>query len=262
MPHNTKLISLTYKSKYNHKRKNQVILLMITDGKKWHYLAVKSLSALLRGITSNNNEDFYCLNCFHSYRANNKLKKHERVCNNHDYCHLDMHNENEKMLKYNQTEKSLKVPFVVITDLECILKKEQSCQNNPENSYTERNAKHKPSGYSCSLICSFDKTKNIYNFYRGKDCNERFCKNVKELAIEISNYKEQEIIPLTDKEIKFYERQKVCHICKKWFCYDKDKDSEFKLFRKVKDHCHFTGKFRGAAHNICNLRYKVPKKSL
>ena len=126
---------------------------MITGGKKWHYLAVKSLSALLRGITSNNNNDFYCLNCFHSYRANNKLKKHERVCNNHDYCHLDMPNEDEKILKYNQTEKSLKVPFAVIADLEYILEKEQSCQNNLENSYTERKAKHKPSGYSESLIC-------------------------------------------------------------------------------------------------------------
>ena len=173
-----------------------------------------------------------------------------------------MPKEDGKILKYHSGEKSLKASFIIYADLECILKKEQSCQNNPENSYTERNAKHKPSGYSCSLICSFDKTKNIYNFYRGKDCNERFCKNVKELAIEISNYKEQEIIPLTDKELKFYERQKVCHICKKWFCYDKDEDSEFKLFRKVKDHCHFTGKFRGAAHNVCNLRYKVPKKSL
>ena len=63
------------------------------------------------------------------------------------------------------------------------------------------------------------KQKNIHNFYRGKDCIERFCKNVKEVAIEISNYKEQEMIPLTDKEIKFYERQKVCHICKKSVLY-------------------------------------------
>ena len=65
----------------------------------------------------------------------------------------------------------------------------------------------------------FDKAKNIHNFYRGKDCIERFSKNVKEVAIEISNYKEQEMIPLTDKEIKFYERQKVCHICKKSILY-------------------------------------------
>ena len=69
VPYNTKQIRLAYKSKYNYKRDNQVILLMIADGEKWHYLVVKSLSALLIGITSNNKGDFYCLNCFHSYRT-------------------------------------------------------------------------------------------------------------------------------------------------------------------------------------------------
>ena len=67
MFHNTEKIRQVYKSKNNLTRKNQVILLMITDGDKWHYLAVKSLSALFRGIASNNNGDFYCLNCFQSY---------------------------------------------------------------------------------------------------------------------------------------------------------------------------------------------------
>ena len=62
---NTEEIRHAYKSKYNLERENQVTLLMITDGEKWHYLAVKSLSTLFRGITSNNNGDFYCLNCFH-----------------------------------------------------------------------------------------------------------------------------------------------------------------------------------------------------
>ena len=63
---------------------------MITDkNNRWHYLAVKSLSALFRGITSSNNGDFYYINCFHSYRTLNKHKKHERVCNNHDYCRID-----------------------------------------------------------------------------------------------------------------------------------------------------------------------------
>ena len=57
---------------------------MITDGEKWHYFAVKSLPSLLRGITSNHNGDIYCLNCFYSYRTDNALKKHERLCNNHD----------------------------------------------------------------------------------------------------------------------------------------------------------------------------------
>ena len=60
VPYNTEKIRLAYKSKHNFKRENQVILLMITDGKKWHYLAVKSLLPLLRGITSNHDGDFYC----------------------------------------------------------------------------------------------------------------------------------------------------------------------------------------------------------
>ena len=67
VPHNTEKIRHAYKSKYNLKHGNQVILLMITDGKNWHYLAIKKLSALLRGIISNHKDNFYCLNCFHSY---------------------------------------------------------------------------------------------------------------------------------------------------------------------------------------------------
>ena len=74
VPHDTEKIRHAYKSKYNLTRENQVILLMITDGEKWHYLAVKSLSALFRRITGNNNGDFYCLNCFQSYTTENKLK--------------------------------------------------------------------------------------------------------------------------------------------------------------------------------------------
>ena len=75
MPYNPEKIRLTYKSKQNFKCENQVILLMITDSKKWHCLNRKSLSALLRGMTSNHKEDFYCLNCFHSYSTKEKLKK-------------------------------------------------------------------------------------------------------------------------------------------------------------------------------------------
>ena len=95
---------------------------MITNGtSNWHYLAVKSISGLLRRITSNHNDDFYCLNCFHSYTTMNKLKKHEKICRNHDFCHVKIPKENNKILKYNPGEKSLKVPFVIYADLECIL---------------------------------------------------------------------------------------------------------------------------------------------
>ena len=78
VPHNTGKTHLAYKSKHNLTREKQLILLMITDGEKWHYTVVKRLSGLLRGVAGNNNGDFYCLNCFHSYRRENNLEKHKR----------------------------------------------------------------------------------------------------------------------------------------------------------------------------------------
>ena len=72
--------------------------------KKWYYLAVKKLSALLRGITSKHEGDFYYLNCFHSFRTENKLKKHKNVRENHDYCYVEMPKEDNKILKYNHGE--------------------------------------------------------------------------------------------------------------------------------------------------------------
>ena len=90
IPHNTKTIRVAYKSEYNNKRKKQVIMLMITDGKQWHYLAVANLSALLQRKSSNHKEDFYCLTCFNLYTKKNKLKEHEEICNNKDICHIEM----------------------------------------------------------------------------------------------------------------------------------------------------------------------------
>ena len=84
--HNKKEIHHAYISNYNYKCKNQVILLMIIDDdERWLYLTIRSLSALLRRISSSTNGDFYCLNCFHLYLTLNKLKRHDRVCNNHDW---------------------------------------------------------------------------------------------------------------------------------------------------------------------------------
>ena len=157
-----------YKSKYNHKRNNQVILLIINDGEKWHYLTVRSLSALLRRITSNHNGDFYCLNCLHSYRTKNKLKKHEKLCNKHDYCYAEMPKQYNNTLKYNYGEKSLKAPFAIYFDSEVLLPKISSSQNNAEKSYVNKKAKHIPSGCACSSTCTFDSTKNKHGYCRGK----------------------------------------------------------------------------------------------
>ena len=131
-------------------------------------------------------------------------------------------------------------------------------KNNFEKSYTQKKARHEPSGWAMFTRCSFDKKENKINYYRGKDYIEKLCKKLKERAMKIINYEEKEMIPLTYEENKSYKEQEACHICEEKFCMDKD-DENYKNKRKVKDHCHYTGKFRGAAHSKCNLNYKVPK---
>ena len=96
---------------------------MITDeNNKWHYVAVKCLSRLCRALSSNNNGDFYCLNCLHAYRAENSLKKHERLCLDNKYCQIKFPNKGENILSYKADNKSIKTPQIIYADLECLLK--------------------------------------------------------------------------------------------------------------------------------------------
>ena len=248
IPHNTKKIQLGYRSTYNLTYDKQIILLMITDGEKWHYLVAKSLSRLFKGTTSNHYGDFCCLNCFHSYRTKNKLEAHKKICENHHYC------QGNNTIKYNHGEKSIKMPFTIYADLECLLEKMSTCQNNPNKSSTTKINKHTPLGYSIFTHCSFDESKNELNYYRGDDSMKKFCKDLREHSTNIINYEKKKTIPLTTKEEIYHNRQNVCYIFKKEF------DNNDKKQQKVRHHCHYTGKYRGAAHNICNLRYKVPKE--
>ena len=195
-----------YKSKHNHTRKNQVVLLMITDGEKRHYTTLKSeqpqdgfirptkiLSRLFKRITSNHKGDFYCLNCLHLFRTHNVLKKHEKLCENNHFCYVEMPSQKKKsgILKYSDGMNVLRIPFKIYGDLECLLMKQQSCQNNPDKSYRERKAIYEPRGYSLDLISSLDIIENKHSFYRGKDCFKKFSKEVKEITTKIINWKKK-----------------------------------------------------------------------
>ena len=107
---------------------------MITDGEKEHYLAVKKLSVLLRGITSKHVGDINYLNCFHLFIAENNFKKHYNIFKNHDSCYLEMPKEDNEILKYNHGGKSRKASFIIYADVECLLEKMSTCHNNPEKS--------------------------------------------------------------------------------------------------------------------------------
>ena len=232
---------------------------MITDGKKWLCLAVKKLSVLVKGITSKHKGDFYCLNYFHLRSTKDRLKKPEDLCENHIYYYVEMPKEYNEILKYNNGKKSIKVPFIIYADLESLLEKMSTCHNNLEKSSTTKVSKHTASGYSMFTNCLSDTTKSKLDSYRGKNRMKNFCQGLKEHAAKIINYqnkKKKETISLTNEKGKLHHEQKVCYICKKGFSADDDNKKY-----KVRDYCHYTGKYREAAHVSSNLRYKKPEEN-
>ena len=132
----------------------------------------------------------------------------------------------------------MRVPFIIYADLEYLLEKMNTCHNNPKKSSTIKINKNTASGYSLFTHCSFNNTKNKYDYCRGQDCMKKFCKNFKEHAMKIFNYEKKEMIPLTDEENESYIKQEVCHICKKKFIFDIDSCSEnmYAKHCRVRDH--------------------------
>ena len=94
-----------------------------------------------------------------------------------------------------------------------MLEKINTCHNNPKKSSATKINKHTPSGYSLFTHCSFDATKNKFDYYRGKNCMKNYCLDLREHVTNIINYEQKEMIPLPKKEEKMHNKQKVCHIC-------------------------------------------------
>ena len=109
---------------------------------------------------------------------------------------------------------------------------------------------HTPSGWCVRSEFTYGEVKDPLKLYRGKDCVSKFCEHIIGEARRLYNsFPEKPMIPLTKDQIKKYNHASKCHICFKHF---KDGD------RKVRDHCHYSGEYRGAAHSLCNLQYKIP----
>ena len=161
-----------------------------------------------------------------------------------------MPDEKHKIINSTPGKNTLKNPFTIYADIECILKPISTCNNSEDNSFTIKTSKHVPSGYSMLVSHAYDRTKNIQSIYSGKDCMDVSCYDLDEKVNTIINIPQKRMDPLTEQEVIDFNTAKGCFICNKPFINDD---------RKRRDHCHYTGKYRGAAHNSCNLMYKVPK---
>ena len=168
-----------------------------------------------------------------------------------------MPSDDTKILEFSQYQNSDKAPFIIYADFDCIIEKIDRCKNDPENSSATKVNEHIPSGFSMSIISSFRSIENKHDVYRGKNCMKKFCEFLREHAVKIINFKKKKLKLLTKEQKESYENAKICCICKEKL---ENKYLKDKKYRKVRDHCHYTEGYRGAANSICNLKYSMPKK--
>ena len=244
-------------SEYIYNRKHNIILLLIErDGVK-HYCLVKNQSRLLsKQISVHKGGTHICFRCLNPFWSHKSLEKHWEYCRNHEAVKINMP-EKGTMLMFKHHERSEKLPFIIYADTEALIKEMQNCDPNPQNSYTKKYQKHEPISFSY-YIKSFDD--NVYKSklrkYTGEDAMKKFVEWIEDDVKEIANIPDVEMI-FGSNELKQFNNTTKCWICNEEFDDTAD-EKGYRRNEKVKDHCHYTGRFRGAAHNSCNLKYKKP----
>ena len=231
-------------------------LLLISERENQHYCWIKNMSRLLTSqISKHRTRRFYCLRCLNSFYTAESLQKHELYCSNHDVVKIELPNEENNTLSFNNYNKSMRVPFVIYADFEAFTQKlDDDKPRDNKSSYTSQYEKHSPSGFCYYIKCSFDESYDQKVMYtkrsEDEDVSQIF---VERLEYDIRRlyhryYKFPKKMFLTEEDLDKFEKATKCHICDKPLGKD-----------RVRDHCHLTGKFRGAAHNGCNINYKIPK---
>ena len=235
------------------KRKHDIVLLLLKDGEKSHYCLVKNISALLSSqINNNDHKRHFCLNCFNSFKYEDKLKEHKKYCYENESVQIIMPQQGT-FLRFKNFLHSEKAPFAIYADFESLIKPMDNCDPDPNKSYTKKYQKHKPISFSYYISSSIDGVyKPILRKYtktkeEDMDAMDVFIKWLEEDVKAIANIEEKEMI-FNEEDKKQFNKASDCWICGEYLGND-----------RVRDHCHFTGRYRGPAHNSCNLKYRKPK---
>ena len=237
------------KNSDNTDRKHKIVLMLIEkDGVK-HYCLVKNVNRLLSSQVSNHKEKHhFCLRCLNAW-THKSLNKHLEYCSNHEAVKIEMPEKGD-ILKFKNYHRGEKVPFIIYADFESLIKSIQSSNPNPESSYTNKYQKHEPISFSYYIKCFDDNVfKPRLRSYTEEDAAQKFIEWLEEDIKYIVDIRSIPLIMEVEEKERFNKETK-CWICKGEFNNDKD--------YKVRDHCHFTGRYRGAAHNSCNLKYRKP----
>ena len=231
-----------------------------------HYVYIKDFNRLMFNFTKHKGKKHFCMRCLLCFYSKESLAKHRVNCiaiNGVQAIKMpekykDKNDvERPPSVYFNNYHKSLPVPFSIYADLECTTEKISGCQPSDSRSYTQQYQKHTACSFGYKVVCHYDqKYSGDVVIYRGEDCIEKFMKCMFE---EVKNCqsiirdKFNKPLKMTEEDEKAFKEATHCHICEKKYKVDDV---------PVRDHCHVTGKYRGSAHQTCNLKLRISAEKI
>ena len=234
------------------KYQDHMELLLITEGENKHYVLIKDFNKFMFNQTKHEHRKYFCMYCLQCFSREDVLTEHKNNCISiNGKQAINMPEKGDKVYFKNH-HKQLPVPFVIYADFEALTEKIQGCQPNNEKSYTEAYQKHTDCGYGYKVVCCYDdKYSKPVQIHRGENAVHKFMENM----LEEVNWCKSKMKKHFNKPLKMtkenetdFQKATKCYICDIKYT---DKDIH------VRDHCHITGKFRGSAHQDCNLKLQM-----
>ena len=231
-------------------------LLLITEGEDNHYVLIKDFNKFMFNQTKHEHRKHFCMYCLQCFSREDVLTEHKNHCISINGKQAIKMPEKGDKVYFKNHHKQLAVPFIIYSDFEALTEKVQGCQPNNDKSYTEEYQRHVDCGYGYKVVCCYDdKYNKPVQIYRGENAVYKFM----EAMLEEVNWCKSKMKKHFNKPLKItkenetdFQKAAKCHICDIKYT---DKDV------RVRDHCHITGKYRGSAHQDCNLKLNIePEK--
>ncbi|KAK3784623.1 hypothetical protein RRG08_003431 [Elysia crispata] len=227
-------------------------LLLIQKAGKFHYTWIKNLNRLLHDQNKNRRKKHFCERCLHGYSREDLLEAHRSECKGigHTAVRVEMPPEGKNKLTFQNHHKQLPAPYIVYADFEALTTKVEGPELDPTKSNIQRTQHHLACSY-CYVVVRCDGQTEAPVEYRGSDAAEHFLRALQEeeRGIQKALANPQNMI-MTSEDWESHKTASRCHVCDGLLEGD-----------SVKDHCHITGKYRGAAHNACNLKLRLSPKT-
>ena len=233
-------------------------LLLITENENKHYVLIKDFNSFMYNQTKHKERKHFCMHCLQCFSSERVLSTHKDNCIQVNGTQaVKMPDKDNNLLKLNNFHKQLPVPFVIYADFEGITEKISGCQPNNNKSYTEAYQKHTDCGYGYKIVCCYDdKYSKPATTYRGEKAVYKFMEAMLEEVKYCKKIMKKEFnkpLRMTKEDEEEFQKANECHICNKKYTNEDI---------KVRDHCHITGKYRGSAHQECNLKLGVNPKEI